>query len=110
LAAGLVLGIVCFATLGLAISAVITTAESAGPLAYASFLPIAIISGVFDPTFGGLPHWMERMVDAFPVKALAQVLQGGYTVRPFPALDLANLGLWTVAGACFVAWRFRWHS
>jgi len=110
LAAGLVLGIVCFATLGLAISAVITTAESAGPLAYASFLPIAIISGVFDPTFGGLPHWLERMVDAFPVKALAQVLQGGYTVRPFPAWDLVNLGLWTAAGACFVAWRFRWHS
>jgi ABC-2 type transport system permease protein len=54
LAAGLVLGIVCFASLGLAISSVITSAESAGPVTYASFLPIAIISGVFDPTFGGL--------------------------------------------------------
>ena len=54
--------------------------------------------------------WMERMVDAFPVKALAQVLQGAYTIRPFPAWDLVNLGLWTAAGACFVAWRFRWHS
>ncbi len=110
LAAGLVLGIVCFATLGLAISAVITSAESAGPVAYATFLPIAIISGVFDPTFSGLPRWMERMVDAFPVKALAQLLQGAYVIRPFPAWDLANLGLWAAAGACFVAWRFRWHS
>ena len=110
LTAGLVLGIVCFATLGLAISAVITSAESAGPVAYATFLPIAIISGVFDPTFSGLPRWMERMVDAFPVKALAQLLQGAYTIRPFPAWDLVNLGLWTAAGACFVAWRFRWHS
>ena len=42
LAAGLVLGTVCFATLGLAISSVITSAESAGPVAYASFLPIAV--------------------------------------------------------------------
>ena len=87
----------CFATLGLAISSVITSAESAGPIAYASFLPIAIISGVFDPTFSGLPQWLSRMVAAFPVKALAQVLQGAYTVRPFPAWDLANLALWTAA-------------
>jgi ABC-2 type transport system permease protein len=85
-------------------------AFGAGPVAYASFLPIAIISGVFDPTFSGLPQWLSRMVAAFPVKALAQVMQGAYTVRPFPAWDLANLALWTAAGAAFVAWRFRWHT
>ena len=110
LVGALVLGTVCFAALGLAISSVITSAESAGLVAYASFLPIAIISGVFDPTFNGLPQWLSRMVDAFPVKALAQLLQGAYTVRPFPAWDLVNLGLWTAAGAGFVAWRFRWHG
>ena len=110
LGTGLTLGIVCFATLGLAISSVITSAESAGPVAYASFLPIAIISGVFDPTFTGLPQWLSRVVDAFPVKALAQLLQGAYTVRPFPGWDLVNLGLWTAAGAGFVVWRFRWHG
>jgi ABC-2 type transport system permease protein len=110
LAAGLVLGTVCFATLGLAISSVITSAESAGPVAYASFLPIAIISGVFDPTFSGLPDWLSRLVDMFPVKALAEVLQNAYAVRPFPAWNLANLGLWTAAGAVFAVWRFRWHA
>ena len=47
---------------------------------------------------------------AFPVKALAELMQGAYTARPFPAWDLANLALWTAAGAGFVAWRFRWHS
>jgi ABC-2 type transport system permease protein len=110
LAGGLVLGIVCFATLGLAISSVITSAESAGPVAYATFLPIAIISGVFDPTFSGLPAWLSHTVAAFPVKALAQVLQNAYAVRPFPAWDLLNLALWTAAGAAFTAWRFRWHT
>jgi ABC-2 type transport system permease protein len=110
LSIGLILGIVCFATLGLAISSVITSAESAGPVAYASFLPIAIISGVFDPTFSGLPGWLSRLVTAFPVKALAQVMQGAYTVRPFPGWDLANLALWTALGAGFVTWRFRWHT
>src|SRR5271156_4715977 len=110
LTAGLILGIVCFATLGLAISSVITSAESAGPVAYASFLPIAIISGVFDPTFSGLPGWLSRAVDAFPVRALTQLMQGAYTVRPFPAWDLANLALWTAIGASFVVWRFRWQT
>ena len=110
LAGGLVLGTVCFAALGLAVSSVITSAESAGPVAYASFLPIAIISGVFDPTFSGLPDWLSRLVAAFPVKALAEILQNTYAVRPFPAWDLANLALWTAGGAAVAAWRFRWHS
>jgi len=110
LAGGLVLGTVCFASLGLAISSVITSAESAGPVAYASFLPIAIISGVFDPTFSGLPDWLSRLVAAFPVKALADVLQNAYAVRPFPAWDLVNLALWTAGGAAVAVWRFRWHS
>lgn len=110
LAAGLILGIVCFASLGLAISSVITSAESAGPVTYASFLPIAIISGVFDPTFGGLPAWLSHVVALFPVKSLAEVLQNAYAAQPFPAWDLANLGLWAAAGAAFAVWRFRWHS
>jgi ABC-2 type transport system permease protein len=109
LAVGLVLGIVCFAALGLAMSSVITSAESAGPVAHASFLPIAIISGVFDPTFSGLPSWLSHLVAAFPVKALAQLLQGAYTARPFPAWDLLNLALWTAAATAFAARRFRWH-
>jgi ABC-2 type transport system permease protein len=110
LVAGLVLGIVCFGSLGLAISSVISSAESAGPVTYASFLPIAIISGVFDPTFGGLPGWLSHLVDLFPVKSLAQVLQNAYAVRPFPAWDLVNLALWTAAGTTLAVWRFRWHS
>jgi ABC-2 type transport system permease protein len=110
LTGGLVLGIVCFASLGLAISSVITSAESAGPVAYASFLPIAIISGVFDPTITGLPSWLSHLVAAFPVRPLAQVLQNAYAVRPFSAWDLVNLGVWTAAGASFAIWRFRWQS
>jgi len=110
LAAVLVLGTICFASLGLAVSSVITSAESAGPVAYASFLPIAIISGVFDPTFSGLPAWLSRLVAAFPVKALSEVLQNTYAVRPFTSWDLVNLAAWTAAGISVAVWRFRWHS
>ena len=110
LGAAACLGIVCFSGLGLAISSVITSAESAGPVAYATFLPIAIISGVFDPTFSGLPGWLSHAVALFPVKALAQVLQCAYVARPLPALDLLNLALWTAAGWGTAVWRFRWDG
>ena len=110
LAGGICLGIVCFAGLGLAISSIITSAESAGPVAYATFLPLAIISGVFDPTFSGLPGWLSRTVALFPVRALAQVLVGTYVGRPWPAVDLVNLAVWTAAGCGIAVWRFRWSS
>lgn len=109
LCTGLLLGIVCFAALGLAISSVIRSAESAGPVANASYLPIAIVSGLFDPSLG-LPKWLSAVVGAFPVKALANVLQDGYTVRAFPAAALGILAAWAAAGAGFAVWRFRWHG
>ena len=109
LAAGLFVGIACFAALGLAISSVIRSAESAGPVATASYLPLAIVSGLFDPTLG-LPRWLSLLVAALPVKALADVLQDGYTVHAFPAVALAILAGWAAAGAGFTVWRFRWHG
>jgi ABC-2 type transport system permease protein len=109
LAVGLIVGITCFATLGLAISSVIRSAESAGPVANASYLPIAIVSGLFDPTLG-LPRWLSLLVTALPVKALANVLQDGYTVHAFPATALLILLAWAAGGAGFACWRFRWHG
>ncbi|HUC26734.1 MAG TPA: ABC transporter permease, partial [Streptosporangiaceae bacterium] len=46
---GLILGVVCFGALGVALSSVARSAESAAPIANASYLPIAIMSGIFDP-------------------------------------------------------------
>jgi ABC-2 type transport system permease protein len=109
LAVGLIVGITCFAALGLAISSVIRSAESAGPVANASYLPIAIVSGLFDPSLG-LPKWLSLLVTALPVKALATVLQDGYTVHAFPATALLILLAWAAAGAGFACWRFRWHG
>jgi ABC-2 type transporter len=109
LAAGLVAGIGCFAALGLAISSVIRSAESAGPVANASYLPVAIVSGLFDPTLG-LPRWLSLLVGALPVKALADLLQDGYTVHAFPVVALLILLAWAAAGTAFAVWRFRWHG
>lgn len=109
LAGGLVLGVLCFGSLGLALSAVVGSAESASPIANASYLPLAIMSGIFDPGFP-VPHWLSSAVGLFPVRALAQVLQHSYTpVARAPVSDLIVLLGWTAAASAFTAWRFRWH-
>jgi ABC-2 type transport system permease protein len=111
LAAGLSLGIVCFAALGVAISSVIRSSEAASPVANASYLPIAIVSGIFDPTMG-LPKWLSHAVDVLPVHALAQVLEDAYTTpaaHGFPGWDLLILALWAAGGVAVAVRRFRWQ-
>ena len=109
LAGGLILGVLCFGSLGLALSAVVGSAESASPIANASYLPLAIMSGIFDPTFP-VPHWLSAAVGLFPVRALAHILQQAYTPVARASLsDLLVLLAWTAAAGGFAAWRFKWH-
>ena len=110
LGSGLTLGIVCFAALGLAVSSLIKSAESASPITNAIYLPVVMISGIFDPTIG-IPRWMSAGASALPIKALAEVLEDAYTpaAHAFPAVALVTLLAWAVAAAAFTAWRFRWQ-
>ncbi len=108
-AGGLILGVLCFGSLGLALSSVARSAESASPIANASYLPVAIMSGIFDPTFP-VPSWLSVVVGLLPVRALAQILQQGYTPVEHASLsDLYVLLAWTAFGSAFATWRFRWH-
>jgi ABC-2 type transport system permease protein len=109
LAGSLALGVLCFGALGLALSSVASSAESAAPIANASYLPLAIMSGIFDPTFP-VPHWLSAAVGLFPVRALAQLLQHAYTpVAHAPLSDIFVLLAWTAAACACTAWRFKWH-
>lgn len=109
IAGGLVLGVLCFGSLGMAVSSVVRSAESASPIANASYLPLAIMSGIFDPTFS-VPHWLSVIVGLFPVRPLAQILEQGYTpVQHVSLEDPIVLAAWTVAGVSLAVWRFRWN-
>ena len=109
IAGGLVLGVCCFGALGVALSSLARSAESAAPIANASYLPIAIMSGIFDPTFS-VPGWLSAIVALLPVRALAQILEQGYTpVEHAPVTDFFVLLAWTGIGCALAAWRFRWH-
>jgi ABC-2 type transport system permease protein len=110
LVATLVAAIACFASLGLAISAFIPTARAAGPITNATYLPLAVVSGTFDSDLT-LPAWLDRIVDAFPIRALTDGLRAAYdpAVAEWPARDLLVLAVWALAGTALALRFFRWE-
>lgn len=110
LCAVLALGISCFAALGLAISAAIPTADSAGAITNGTYLPLAMVSGMFSTALR-LPGALSTLVSAFPLKALADGLRTAYdpTAHGLPVANLLVLAAWTVAGVGLARRFFRWE-
>jgi ABC-2 type transport system permease protein len=106
----LILGIVCFSSLGLAISAFIPTANAAGAITNGTYLPLALVSGTFNSGLR-LPHWLDRIVSAFPIKALTQGLRAAYdpAVRGWSVGSLVVLAVWATIGILVAHRYFRWE-
>lgn len=106
----LALGIVCFATLGLAISAAIPTADAAGPITNGTYLPLAMVSGMFSTTLH-MPRSVSTVVGVFPLKALADGLRVSYdpAASGIPVQSICVLAAWTVAGCVLARRFFRWE-
>ena len=106
----LVLGITCFAALGLAISTIIPNGTASGAITNGTYIPIALVSGTFS-TGLRLPHWLDVIVSALPIKALTDALRAGFdpAASPWPAGDLAVLGIWTLVGVLVAHRCFRWE-
>jgi ABC-2 type transport system permease protein len=106
----LALGIVCFASLGLAISAFIPAANAAGAITNGTYLPLALVSGTFNSGLK-LPSWLDRVVSALPIKALTDGLRAGYdpAAHGWPLASLAVLAVWAVIGIALAHRYFRWE-
>jgi ABC-2 type transport system permease protein len=106
----LALGIGCFAALGVAISAAIPTADAAGAITNGTYLPLAMVSGMFSATLH-LPPALDTIVSLFPLKALADGLRSAYdpAARGVPAGNLVVLAAWTIAGVALARRFFRWE-
>lgn len=98
----LLAGTACCAALGIGATGLIRSADSAAAVTSALVLPLTFISGVWGE-FGGLPEWLHRIAQAFPIQHLANALQVAFDPRTAaPGIsggDLLVLGLWLVAGA-----------
>ena len=106
----LALGIVCFVALGIAVSALIPRADAAGAITNGTYLPLALVSGTFSSGLT-LPTWLDRVVSAFPIKALTDSLRAGYDPASHgPSTgSLLVLTVWAMIGIVLARRYFRWE-
>ncbi len=107
----LLVGVVCFAALGVAFAHVIPNFESTAAYVNAVFLPVVFISFyVFDST--GAPGFLKSIADALPLKPLIDGLSGAIVTGSSLSnnLDaLAVIGLWGIFGLYFAVRGFSWE-
>jgi ABC-2 type transport system permease protein len=107
-----VVGVVCFASLGVAFAHVIPNFESTAAYVNAVFLPVVFVSFyVFDSN--SAPVFLRRIAEALPLKPLIDGLSGalvtGSTLTSH--LDaLAVIALWGVFGCFFAVRGFSWEQ
>jgi ABC-2 type transport system permease protein len=105
------LGVVCFASLGIAFSHAIPNYDSTDAYVNAVFLPVIFISGVFYSA-DSLPPALEAIAEALPLKHLIDGLSGAIVSGEGLADNLTALavvGGWAAAGIALGVRFFRWE-
>jgi ABC-2 type transport system permease protein len=107
-----VLGVICFASLGVALSHAIPNLDSAPAYVNAVFLPTIFISGVFYDA-DDAPGFLRAIAEVLPLKHLIDGLTGALVtgqglVDNAPALGV--LALWSAAGVALAVRGFSWEA
>jgi ABC-2 type transport system permease protein len=105
-------GVVCFASLGVALSHAIPNPESAPAYVNAVFLPQILIAGVFYDDESA-PRLIRDIAEVLPLKHLVDGLSGAM-VRGEGLADnmtaLLVLGIWAAVGTLFAVRGFSWEA
>ncbi|MFD5231703.1 ABC transporter permease [Streptomyces qaidamensis] len=114
-----VLGITACALLGIAISSVPDSANSAGSVVVLPFLVLQFVSGVYI-AIGTIPDWMLTVGALFPLKWMCQGLRGVFLPESAQVLEQAGswesgrvalvLAAWCVGGLALCLLTFRWKD
>ncbi|CAL9656884.1 hypothetical protein SUDANB1_06816 [Streptomyces sp. enrichment culture] len=114
-----VLGITACALLGIAISSVPDSANSAGSVVVLPFLVLQFVSGVYI-SVGTIPDWMLTVGALFPLKWMCQGLRGVFLPESAQVLEQAGswepgrvalvLAAWCVGGLGLCLLTFRWKD
>ncbi len=118
-----VVGVACFAALGLMVAALVRDGESAPAVANATLLPLAFVSNVFLTPASDPPAWLTIVGDVFPLKhftaafgdAFNPLLSGnGLDWAAGPGeyaigAHLAVMAAWGIGGAVVALRRFTWE-
>jgi ABC-2 type transport system permease protein len=108
----LALGVVSFASLGVALSHAIPNSESAPAYVNAVFLPMIMLAGVFYDDEDA-PAVLRDLAELMPLKHLIDGLSGAMVYGEGVADNLTALVvlvLWTVAGITFAVRGFSWEA
>ncbi len=107
-----VLGVICFASLGVALSHVIPNYESASAYVNAIFLPTIIISGVFYDA-DRVPKFINGIAEALPLVHLIDGLSGAMVKGTGIGDHLSGLGVlvaWALLGVWLAVRGFSWDQ
>jgi ABC-2 type transport system permease protein len=103
------LGVVCFASLGIAFSHVIPNEDAAPAYTNAVFLPLLFISGVFYSA-DELPEALRTVAEVLPLKHLIDGLSEAIIgAGGDAAAAAAVVGAWALCGIVLAVRFFRWE-
>jgi len=105
-------GVVCFASLGVALSHAIPNPESAPAWVNAVFLPQILIAGVFYDEKDA-PQFIRDIAEVLPLKHLIDGFSGAMVSGEGLADHLTALlvlGLWTLLGVFLAVRGFSWEA
>jgi ABC-2 type transport system permease protein len=110
-AGAVILGVACFAGLGVGAASLIRSAEGVSAVVNVVLLPMAFLSGSFGSTPEDYPAFLEAIADVLPLTYFLQIVNGVYlegdSIFAHPRA-LAVVAAWGGAGLV-VAWRrFTW--
>jgi ABC-2 type transport system permease protein len=107
----IVVGAACFASLGLACTAIISNADAAPAVVNATILPLLFLSGVFIP----LPDhttWYVIVAKVFPIYHFTQAMLSAFLAPHGSGLrvgDLLIMAAWAVGGLLAAVRFFSWE-
>jgi ABC-2 type transport system permease protein len=105
-------GVICFASLGVALSHAIPNSESAPAYVNAVFLPMIMLAGVFYDDEDA-PAVLRDLAEAMPLKHLIDGLSGAMVHGEGIGdhmVALVALALWAVAGIVLAVRGFSWDA
>lgn len=108
----IVVGTICFTSLGLAITCAIPNGDAAPAIVNLLVLPLTFISGIW-MVLSDAPVWLDSTAKVFPVRALAHGLQHAFDpATTGPGIEwggLAVLAAWAAGGLVVCLLWFRWE-
>jgi ABC-2 type transport system permease protein len=105
-------GVLCFASLGVALSHAIPNFDSAPAYVNAVFLPVIFISGVFYDA-AHAPSFLRGIAQALPLKHVIDGLSGAMVTGAGIGSNVAALGviaLWSLLGVTLAIRGFSWEG